>query len=237
MRMMQRLGSVAVGVALTLLGQSFAEAQEPVPQPSQNQAVMPVEAPDTTGSEFAALPEAQPTDTATERSVPSPMGAFVRSAIVPGWGQAAYGSYFRGGVYFAAQSGSWFMLLKTMAKLREAREIEGRRVAAASDSVLAAVMADPLLRAKYEKEPAELAAYVEEQVDKDEDVQGIRSVIDARKQQREDWIALTLFWMLASGIDAFVNAHLSDFPARITAEPRGEGRLDLGVQLPVGGHP
>lgn len=190
----------------------------------------------------AALPAAAqeltpvPADSAAHPGLPSPGGAFLRSVMVPGWGQAAYGAYFRGGVYFAAQSGSWFMLVKTMAKLAEARSIEARRLAAATelarDSLLARAENDPALAEKYE-DPLKLAMDVDVAAENNESVRDIRGLVGAREQQREDWVAWTLFWTLASGIDAFVNAHLSDFPARVAAEPRPGGGLSVGVQIPT----
>ncbi|MGH7555350.1 MAG: hypothetical protein ACREMQ_20295, partial [Longimicrobiales bacterium] len=40
---------------------------------------------------------------------PSPRGAFLRSLLIPGWGQASVGSYTRGGIFFAIQSTSGYM--------------------------------------------------------------------------------------------------------------------------------
>jgi hypothetical protein len=155
--------------------------------------------------------------------------------LLPGWGQAAYGAYLRGGIYFAADAGSWFMLLKTLGKLGEAREIQRWRISSVHDSLMTAITADPLLREKYEKMPGGFELAISDEVDRHPAVVEIGHLVDARKEQREDWIFLTIFWALASGIDAFVNAHLSDFPARINTEPRGDGRVDVGVSVPVGG--
>jgi len=166
--------------------------------------------------------------------LPSPGDAFIRSMIIPGWGQAAYGHYFRGGVYFAAQSGSWFMLLKSIAKLGEARQMRSYRDAAVRDSALAAIEADPKLSEKLRDDPAALEAELAKAVAEDAQAHTLRSLVNSRRQQREDWIAWTLFWMLADGVDAFVTAHLSDFPARITAEPRSGGGMNLGVEVPIG---
>jgi len=44
---------------------------------------------------------------------PSPGGAFLRSVLVPGWGQAASGSYGRAAFYFLAQAGNVWMAYKT----------------------------------------------------------------------------------------------------------------------------
>lgn len=184
---------------------------------------------------LASVAGAPAPDTTVLRRFPSPGGAFLRSVLVPGWGQAAYGAHFRGGIYFGLEAGSWFMLLKTMAKLGEARDIESWRVGAARESIIAEIIADPELSARYHEAPATFEEAINIAIDEDPAVVDIRDLVSARKEQREDWIVLTLFWMLASGVDAFVNAHLSDFPARINAESRPDGAVDFGVRLPVGG--
>lgn len=60
----------------------------------------------------------------TLREGVSPQGAFLRSLVLPGWGQSAVGSPGRGAVYFALESGSLWMLYKSRRKLGEARELE-----------------------------------------------------------------------------------------------------------------
>lgn len=211
---------LALALALGMLSSSEALAQSP----------------DTAAEDTVQSVVRKPSvDSLALRRLPSPGGAFLRSVLVPGWGQAAYGAYFRGGVYFAAEAGSWFMLLKTIAKLGEARDIEAWRVGTVRDSVMTSLQADPEEWQKYEDDTAALETVLGKAVDEHPGVIGARKLIDARKEQREDWIVLTLFWALASGVDAFVNAHLSDFPARIEAEARADGRFDLGIRLPVGG--
>lgn len=171
--------------------------------------------------------EAPAADTVPASQGPTPAGAMVRSFLVPGWGQAALGSYLRGGVYFGLQGGSWFMLFRTIKKVGEAREIEARRLELARAEVLAE--ADSELLEQYEENPALLAAAV----DSTEAVRGIRGLIDSRKEQREDWIAWVVFWTLASGVDAYVTAHLADFPAQTMVAPRPGGGVRLGVALPA----
>jgi hypothetical protein len=222
--------AVILALALCLLSPYLAVAQTP-PETSGRQ----ISADTTRGNAVSSVVRTEAIDSTALRRFPSPGGAFLRSVLVPGWGQAAYGAYFRGGVYFAAESGSWFMLLKTMAKLGEARDIEKWRMGAVRDSLMAAIAADEELAEQYRQRAEGLEMAVDLEVDQHPDVLGSRKLVNARKEQREDWIVLTLFWMLASGVDAFVTAHLSDFPARVNAEPRPDGRLDVGVSLPVGG--
>jgi len=162
----------------------------------------------------------------------TPRGALIRSMLVPGWGQAYTGSYLRGGVYFAAQMGSWYMLVKTMARLGEARSIERQRVANVRRELLIQAQSDTALQRRY-ADPAQLEADIAE----DERVQHVRKLIDARKEQREDWIAQVIFWTFASAVDAFVGAHLADFPTGIAAEPREGGGIELRLSVPAGGKP
>jgi hypothetical protein len=54
----------------------------------------------------------------------TPRGAFMRSLILPGWGQSELGATGRGGVYFTLEAGSLWMVLKSHQKLQEARELE-----------------------------------------------------------------------------------------------------------------
>lgn len=173
--------------------------------------------------------EPPPTETAVaaDSAGPTPAGALVRSLLIPGWGQAALGAYVRGSVYFGLQGASWFMLFKTIKKVGEASEIEARRVELARAEVLAA--ADSTLRAQYEQNPALLEAAI----DTIPSVAASRNLVGSRKEQREDWIAWVAFWTLASAVDAYVTAHLADFPARATVAPRPGGGFRIGVSVPA----
>lgn len=161
-------------------------------------------------------------DTTTPPPV-SPGGAFLRSLAVPGWGHAAVGSYTRAGFYFTTSAATGWMLFKTArfldaaetrrdlveAEVREQLEREG---VTAPDSVTARLEANPRLRS----------------------VQGL---VEARSQQMEDWTAFGLFWLLLSGADAFVSAHLADFPEPVEVDLRSgglQGPSELRISVPVG---
>jgi hypothetical protein len=60
----------------------------------------------------------------------SPMGAFFRSLILPGWGQASVDQPVRGAFYFTMEAASLWMLLKTQAKLDAARRAGDDELAA-----------------------------------------------------------------------------------------------------------
>lgn len=196
-----------------------AAAQEPVRPPA-----------DTTPPPADTFPHGLPIPSAPE-SVPGPgpAGAMLRSIILPGWGQADYHAYFRGAVYYAGWAGSWFMNFKNFAKLDEIRQmrtirrsmvLDSLQAVAATDSTLASQLADPFQR--------------DQLIGQDSLENDMRLVENSRKQQRQDWIALTIFWTLASGVDAFVTAHLADFPAIITTEPGTRGGVALRVEVPLG---
>ena len=60
-------------------------------------------------------------DTAQRRYRISPRGAFLRSLVLPGWGQSAIGAPGRGAVYFGLEAGSLWMVYKSDRKLQESR--------------------------------------------------------------------------------------------------------------------
>lgn len=151
---------------------------------------------------------------------PSPGGAFLRSIIVPGWGQASSGSYGRAAIYFLAQAGSVWMAYKTNALLDTARQRQ---------QLLEDAMTAELLRSGVDPEAleGELAA--------DPRIEDIRLLSTARSEQMEDWVALIVFIVFVGGADAYVAAHLADFPVPLTVEPVSgpSGRaFEVGVSLP-----
>ena len=137
--------------------------------PDSSQAVPPLV---TTGALVV------PTDT-THRI--RPLGAFLCSLLVPGWGQAATGRHVTGAVFATWEGVSAMMTLKAQSELNYLRETRS-------------------------------------------------SLIDAKKQQVQDWIVLWVFNHVFSGAEAFVSAHLQDFPKdlKVRAFPGG-----VGISLPV----
>jgi len=110
------------------------------------------------------------------------MGAFFRSVLIPGWGQLAADQPVRGAFYFAMQSATVFMVLRTNHRIDEA-ESEGLK--------------------------------------------------QARRDQREDWLVLAGFWALASGIDAWVSAHMWGFEGEVVPPPDGSAGLAVQMRLPA----
>ena len=162
----------------------------------------------------------------------SPGKAFLRSLLIPGWGQASVGAYVRGGTFFGLQTASAYMMVKTIGKLGEAHDIESRRVGAARDSLHALMAKDTALNRKFSDRVVFDAA-----VDSTPGITRVRKLIRSRENQRQDWITYTLVFTLASGVDAFVAAHLATFPGKVEAEPTVGGGMQLKVSLPTGRKP
>lgn len=151
----------------------------------------------------------------------TPRGALIRSLVVPGWGHAATGAYTRAGFYLTAQAGNAWMLAKTSGHLSWANRVLSAREAETEALLLdrgAPLDSIPLL------------------VEEDPGVEQARNLVEARRSQREDWVALALFFILIGGVDAFVSAHLQDFPEPLTVEPVGSPGggmgLEVGVRIP-----
>lgn len=195
-------------MAVLLAAPVMAAAQNPVP-------------PDTVAVDSVAAD--------TVRRGPTPRGALLRSLIFPAWGQAANGSYVRGGVAFAIETTSWYMLLKTMAKLSESRNVERRVVGIVGDSLRMEMAQDSALA----EELSDPFAF-DEAVGEDPRAARIRGLIDARKSQRQDWITYTLFFTMMSGIDAYVSTQLQDFPVGISGEVRRDGAVGVRFTVPAG---
>jgi len=154
----------------------------------------------------------------------SPGGAFFRSLLLPGWGQAAVGAYGRGGFYFATESAVAWMLFKTGRLRRSARSIVALREGEVGAFHMDLGVTDP----------DSLLALV----DADPSVSDARELEEVRSQQFEDWLAFGVFMLFLSGADAFVAAHLADFPEALSpgfqALPDGGFEASLRITVPRG---
>jgi len=131
------------------------------------------------------------------------------------------GAFNRGAFYVAAQGATAFTLVKTWKGLTEAEE----RIA----------FRERVIRSDLEGEGITDLEEIQTRLDNDETLADLRRLQEARRQQREDWLALGIFLMLLSGADAYVSAHLSDFPAPIEIEARAgaDERMELFLRVPL----
>ncbi|HSM15683.1 MAG TPA: hypothetical protein VK845_01630 [Gemmatimonadales bacterium] len=122
-------------------------------------------------------------DTTARRQV-SPMGAFLRSLALPGWGQAKLDRKLTGGVFIAWEGVTLAMSIKANHELGYLRRINSSRV-------------------------------------------------EAKKQEREDWLILLAFNHLFAGLEAYVSAHLWDFPGDIKIRALPDGSVSAGFSIPL----
>jgi hypothetical protein len=67
------------------------------------------------------------------------------------------------------------------------------------------------------------------------DENGDVGLAESRREQREDWIALAVFWSLASGVDAWISAHMWGFAGEVVPPPDGSVGLAVQYTIPVPG--
>jgi hypothetical protein len=130
--------------------------------------------------------------------VVSPLPAFFRSLVLPGWGQALLDRKLTGGLFLLWEGVTLGMTVKT------AREVSFIRGTEDTRQIPEGARESFRLRAK--------------------------------KAEHQDWLVLLIFNHLFSGLEAFVSAHLWDFPGdlRLQAVPGGSGsRPGVGVTIPV----
>ena len=201
------LAALLVGPMAGMDGFLLSAQQGATPQPAQ------------------ASPDVDPSESVFGQDVSEPVitpgGAFLRSMLVPGWGHVATEAYARGGFYVAAQAGSLWMLLQTLGRRAESeafRDLERNLVTAR-------------LQAEGLSDPTELI----QEVDRDPSVLSREALVEARDGQVEDWAALSIFLVLLGATDAFVAAHLADYPEPLTLQvlPLGLGRAEFRFSIPT----
>jgi len=197
---------ICLVLALEATTVAGARAQEDAPPPDSAALVA-----------AATLPNATQADSAAGVS---PAGAFLRGSLLPGWGHATSGAFTRGAFYFSMEALSGWMVFKTQRRLQFARE----------EAALWGEIAAAEAAAQGVTDPVEVAAFLEQH----EEAARFRGLVAARSEQREDWLAVALFTLLLSGVDAYVSAHLKDFPAPLTVEgdPAG-GTVEVSVRVPL----
>jgi len=169
-------GSTVRGAALALLLTIYPSTRLASQQPDTTRPAPPII---TTGATVV------PTDTAHRMH---PMGAFLRSFLLPGWGQAATGRRVTGALFAAWEGVTAMMTLKAQSEYHYLKETNW-------------------------------------------------PTLGAKRQEVQDWLVLWIFNHFFSGAEAFVSAHLQDFPKdlKIRAFPDGAGGrgggLGVGVSL------
>ncbi len=218
---MRRPVRLLIAFVIVFATSRAAAAQEPVPRDT---AAVPA---DTAAADtLRPLGPRAPAPVDTTRHGPSPRSAMLKSLVLPGWGQFSSGSYVRGSIYMAIGLSSWGMLGKTLHKLGQAEDRRDLAVAAAVDSLITLVREDSLI-AEQLKDPF----VFREAVMQDSLVAHRTNLVDARRQQRQDWIAYTAFFTFLNALDAYVAAHLKDFPAELDVERRADGGVAVGMRV------
>jgi hypothetical protein len=116
----------------------------------------------------------------------TPMGAFWRSLLIPGWGQARLGRRTAGALFLGFEGVALGMTISTSNQLDYLKETNSSRV-------------------------------------------------DSKSSQHEDWLVLLGLNHLLAAMEAYVSAHLWDFPGDLTiqAAPGGvAGSVSVPVRLP-----
>ena len=134
----------------------------------------------------------------------TPKAAFLRSALLPGWGQSGLRRNTAATLFSTVEIGAIYMVAKSRADLRSARALDGL------DSI---TVGDPLLGETLTRVPRMATG-----------------LVNARRLHLEDWVAALLFNHLLAGADAYVAANLWDLPARVSIR-HTPTQTSLGAQF------
>lgn len=177
------------------------------------------------GASAQVVPEDTPGRTPVEDPADAaevtPGGAFARSLLLPGWGHLASGAPSRGAFYVAAQSATGWMLWKSMARRRSVQRFRRTEFRSVEDEIRRSGVSDP--------DSIRFLAEGSERIEEWDEL------VERRGEQVEDWAALAIFLVLLGATDAFVSAHLADFPEPLSLEviPRGAvGGWEVGLRIP-----
>ena len=149
----------------------------------------------------------------------TPGDAFLRAILVPGWGHVSIGANARAGVYFAIESAVAYGIIRTRRRISEAvSRVNFREI---------------LLRENLNTQGVTDPNQIKGALESDATLADLKRLRESRGDQQEDLVAFGLFLLFLSGADAFVSAHLKDFPDPIAIEggATNDGRLEIGLRL------
>jgi hypothetical protein len=130
------------------------------------------------------------------------------------------GAYVRGGFYVAVESAAAMMIFKTQTRLKRTRDRLAMMERVVTEQLIASGVTDP--------------TSIEAQLSGNEVIEDLRSLEVTRSEQREDWIALGIFFLFLGGADAYVSAHLAEVPAALEVEGTASGGVEVGFSIPLG---
>lgn len=148
----------------------------------------------------------------------SPGRAFIRSLLVPGYGQIGLNRSVAAGIFAFVEVGAIGMARRSALNLREARRTP-------ADSLVEAFERDPITRQPVIDPETGLP-----RVGTLTGFQ-LRERIRARRVHYEDWLAILIANHLFAAADAYVAAHLWDFPATVSASmtPKAGARVSASI--------
>jgi hypothetical protein len=197
------------GASLIAPSVALGQVTDTLPPPPAAPPVLPPLVVDTVGGPLITIPPRAPI---------SPRSAFFRSLLIPGYGQIGLDRSVAAGVYALTEVVGVGMARKSMLDLREARR------APVDSAVLA-----------YRRNPATgqlvLDAETGQPIPESFVINDVSGRVRARRTHLEDWIAVLIFNHLFSAADAFVAAHLWDFPVQVGAAvvPGREARITASL--------
>ena len=144
----------------------------------------------------------------------SPRGAFLRSLLVPGWGQAKLDRGTAGAIFVLTETLAAVMIVKSARQLDQAKDARGDSVfigyqLGGDGTPVLDTLGNPVQ--VFEQDP-------------------LAGRVRSRRQQMEDWLAILVFNHLFSGAEAFVAGHLGDIPRRLSMQPAPDG---LGLSASI----
>jgi hypothetical protein len=191
-------GTLRLGIWLLLA--AFLAAGGAVPQALRAQRADTTRAGAETPRRAAAA-----SDTVPRRPV-SPRGAFLRSVLVPGWGQIKLDRGLAAGIFVASE----VLFISMVAKSKRDLDI-ARRFAR-----------DSIIESYDNSSGTPVPVYAPSP---------FAERVRPRREHLEDWIALLVVNHLLAGVDAYVGAHLWDVPARVSVRAQPDGAI-LAARIP-----